>query len=98
MCRLSPSPGDPSVSATDTPKLTSDVRRTSGGFELVLSPFLLAVIGFGLDRLLGLSPVLTILFAVVGVAGAVIKIVIGYDREMAHHRDQATWTRQESGS
>ncbi len=96
MCRPEPFPRDSSVSATDTPQLTSDVRQTSGGFELVLSPLLLALIGLGLDRLLGLTPVLTILFAVVGVAGAVTKIVVGYDREMAEHRDHAAWTRLDS--
>ncbi len=84
--------------ASDTPPLIRDVRRTSGGFELVLSPLLLALIGFGLDRVFGIVPVLTVMFAVVGVVGAVTKIVIGYDREMAAHRDGASWNRLESRS
>jgi F0F1-type ATP synthase assembly protein I len=87
------------VSATDTTQqLVSDVRRSTGGFELVLSPLLLALIGFGLDRLFGITPVLTVLFAVVGFAGAVTIIVIGYDREMGEHADGAAWKRLESDS
>jgi F0F1-type ATP synthase assembly protein I len=86
------------VKATDTPQLISDVRRSSGGFELVLSPLLLALIGFGLDRLFGITPVLTVLFAVIGVAGAVTIIVIGYDREMGEHTQQAAWKRLEADS
>ena len=84
--------------ATDTPQLISDVRRSSGGFELVLSPMLLALIGFGLDRLIGITPVLTVLFAIIGVAGAVTMIVIGYDREMGEHTDGASWKRLEVDS
>ena len=86
------------MKATDTPQLISDVRRSSGGFELVLSPLLLALIGFGLDRLIGITPVLTVLFAIIGVAGAVTIVVIGYDREMGEHMQHAAWKRLEADS
>lgn len=84
--------------ATHTTQLVSDVRRSTGGFELVLSPLLLALIGFGLDRLFGITPVLTVLFAVLGFAGAVTIIVIGYDREMGEHTRHAAWKRLEVDS
>ena len=86
------------MKATHTPQMISDVRRSSGGFELVLSPLLLALIGFGLDRAIGITPVLTVLFAVIGVAGAVTIIVIGYDREMGEHTKDAAWKRLEADS
>ena len=95
----SPSPGILHVRATDTTtQMVSDVRRSSGGFELVLSPLLLALVGFGLDRLFGITPALTVLFAVLGFAGAVAIIVIGYDREMGAHTDGAAWKRLGSDS
>ena len=81
-----------------TTQMVTDVRRSSGGFERVLSPLLLALAGFGLDRLFGITPVLTVLFAILGLAGAVTIIVIGYDREMGTHTDDAAWKRLGSDS
>lgn len=81
-----------------TTQMVSDVRRSTGGFELVLSPLLFALIGFGLDRLLGITPVLTVLFAIMGVAGAVTIVVLGYRREMDEHTEGAAWKRLGSDS
>ena len=53
-------------------------HRSSGSFELVLAPVLLGLLGFWLDRRLDIVPVLTILFSIVGIAGAVIKTYYGY--------------------
>jgi F0F1-type ATP synthase assembly protein I len=70
------------------------MHRTTGGFELVFSPLLLALIGYGLDRLLGTLPVLTIVFAVVGLAGAVAKLYFTYRLEMERHESNGPWAKR----
>ena len=74
-------------------ELSEQVHRTTGGYELVFSPLLLALVGYGLDRLFGTVPVLTIIFAVVGLAGAVAKIYYGYRAEMEQHEANGPWAK-----
>ena len=69
------------------------MHRTTGGFELVFSPLLLALVGYGLDRLLGTLPVLTIVFAVLGLVGAVVKLYFTYRYEMEQHEANGPWAR-----
>jgi F0F1-type ATP synthase assembly protein I len=69
------------------------MHRTTGGYELVLSPLLLALIGYGLDRWFGTVPVITVIFAVVGLAGAVIKLYYGYRSEMEAHEANGPWSK-----
>ena len=69
------------------------MHRTTGGFELVFSPLLLALVGYGLDRLLGTLPIFTIVFAVVGLAGAVAKMYFTYRYEMEQHEANGPWAR-----
>lgn len=69
------------------------MHRTTGGFELVFSPLLLALLGFGLDHLLGTLPVLTIVFAVLGLAGAVVKLYYTYRLEMEQHESNGPWAK-----
>jgi F0F1-type ATP synthase assembly protein I len=69
------------------------MHRTTGGYELVFSPLLLALIGYGLDRWLGTLPVLTIVFAVVGLIGAVVKIYCTYRLEMEQHEASGPWAK-----
>lgn len=76
-------------------ELTQEMHKQSGGFELALSPVLLALIGYGLDRWLGIVPILTVVFAVVGLAGAVIKLYFGYRSEMEQHEARGPWARAE---
>ena len=73
--------------------LTQQMGRTTGGYELAFAPFLLALIGYGLDRLVGTVPVFTILFAVLGIAGAVVKIYFQYRNEMEQHEASGPWAR-----
>ena len=70
------------------------MHRTTGGFELVFSPLLLALLGYGLDRLLGTLPVFTIVFAVVGLAGAVTKLYFTYRLEMDQHEANGPWAKR----
>ena len=73
--------------------LTQQMSRTTGGYELAFAPFLLGLIGYGFDRLLGTVPLLTILFAVLGVVGAVVKIYFQYRAEMEQHEASGPWAR-----
>jgi F0F1-type ATP synthase assembly protein I len=75
-------------------ELSEQMHRTTGGFELVFSPLLLALVGYGLDRLLGTLPVLTIVFAVLGLGGAVVKLYFTYRYEMEQHESSGPWVRK----
>jgi F0F1-type ATP synthase assembly protein I len=60
------------------------LNSTHGSFELVLSPVLLALLGLWLDRSVWhTTPWCTVIFAVVGFAGAVVKLYYGYRARMA---------------
>ena len=73
--------------------ITEQVGRSSGGYELVFSPLLLALIGFGIDKMLGTLPFITILFAVLGLVGVVVKIYFQYRNEMIEHEASGPWAR-----
>lgn len=75
-------------------ELTQQMGRTTGGYELVFSPLLLALIGYGLDRLLGTLPILTITFGVLGLVGAVTKMYFSYRSEMERHEANGPWAKQ----
>lgn len=75
-------------------ELTQQMGRTTGGYELVFSPMLLALIGYGLDRLFGTVPVLTIIFGVAGLVGAVTKMYFTYRSDMEHHEANGPWAKQ----
>jgi len=81
------------VKVSQRRELSEQMHRTTGGFELVFSPLLLALVGYGLDRLLGTLPVFTIVFAVVGLAGAVAKMYFTYRYEMEQHEANGPWAR-----
>ncbi len=70
------------------------MNRSTGSYELVVSPLILALIGYGLDRWLGTLPLFTILFAVVGLVGACIKIYYGYTSEMDQHDAEGPWAKR----
>jgi F0F1-type ATP synthase assembly protein I len=69
------------------------MQRSTGSYELVLSPAILALVGFLVDRWLGTTPLITVVAAVVGLAGAVIKIYYGYQTEMAEHDAGKPWSK-----
>lgn len=79
------------VDVSQRREVTQQMYRQAGGWELALSPVLLALIGYGLDRLFGTLPVLTILFAVVGLVGAVARLYFGYQAEMEEHEKNGPW-------
>jgi len=69
------------------------MNRSAGGYELVLSPLILALIGFGIDKLFGTVPVFTVLFAVLGLVGVVVKLYIDYRTAMEQHDAAGPWVR-----
>lgn len=68
--------------ATDSPSVTKQLNSSHGSFELVVSPVILALIGYLIDSALGITPVLTIIAAVLGVAGASVKAYYTYRLNM----------------
>ena len=74
-------------------ELTQQMHKQSGGYELALSPALLALIGYGLDRWLGTVPMITIAFAVVGLIGAVSRLYFTYRAEMEEHEANGPWAK-----
>ncbi len=53
-------------------------NRSHGSFDLVFAPVLFALVGLGIDGLLGITPILTITFTLVGIIGAFAKLFYAY--------------------
>lgn len=81
------------MGSTDKREFNESMNRSTGAYELVFSPLLMAFIGFGLDKLFGTLPILTITLAVLGLAGVVVKIVFQYRAEMEQIERDAPWAR-----
>ncbi len=81
------------VAVSNKREISEQMGRATGGYELALSPLLLALIGYGLDRLFGTVPVLTIVLASVGLIGVVVKIYFQYRSEMEEHAKNGPWAR-----
>lgn len=65
------------------------------GIDLALTPVVFGLIGWLVDRAAGTSPLFTFVIAGIGLAGTVVKIKLGYDREMSAYDGQpATTPRQ----
>lgn len=65
------------------PPLTDAANRSSGSFELVLGPVLMALLGLLVDRWLGTAPLFVVLFTLWGAAGAGISIYFRYRHQIA---------------
>ncbi|MCB0951222.1 MAG: AtpZ/AtpI family protein [Microthrixaceae bacterium] len=63
--------------------LTDAAHRSSGSFELVLGPVMMALLGLLLDGVFGTKPVLTIVFTVWGALGATVAIYYRYRHQVA---------------
>jgi hypothetical protein len=65
------------------------------GIDLALTPVVFGLIGWLIDRVAGTSPVFTIVVATIGVVGTIVKMKLGYDKDMAVYDDTpATRPRQ----
>ncbi len=84
--------------AEDKSQGNATIHESHGAYELVLSPVILALLGYLLDRQLGTMPIFTGIAAVLGLTGAVIKLVVEYKAKMAEHEANAPWkTARETG-
>lgn len=63
-------------------EISQGIRRSTGSYELVFSAAVLALAGLGLDTLLGLRPLLTVTFAILGATGAIASIFFRYREAM----------------
>jgi hypothetical protein len=61
------------------------------GFELAVTPAIFGAIGFGLDKWLGIVPVLTIVLLVLALCGMFVRMWFGYDEEMKRHEAEGPW-------
>ena len=75
-------------------ELTHQVHRSTGAYELVLSPLILGLIGYGLDRVFGTTPILTVIFVIAGLVGASTKIYFTYKHEMEEHEAGTPWAKR----
>lgn len=82
------------MDASERRELTRQVHRSSGAYELVLSPLILGLFGYGLDRWFGTTPVFVVVLAVLGFVGACLKLYFGYEREMAEHEADGAWSKR----
>lgn len=62
--------------------VSEGIRRSCGSYELVFSVAVLALVGLGLDTLLGLRPLFTVTFAILGATGAIASIYFRYRESM----------------
>lgn len=60
-----------------------DMSGSSGSYELVLSGVIFGLVGWWLDRRLGTSPLLVIVFSILGVTGACLSIYYRYKHQIA---------------
>ncbi|HEX2119851.1 MAG TPA: AtpZ/AtpI family protein [Acidimicrobiales bacterium] len=65
-------------------------------FELALTPAIIGGFGYLLDRWIGLLPVFTIIFFLVGMAGVIARMWYGYDAKMKEHEQAGPWARATS--
>jgi F0F1-type ATP synthase assembly protein I len=63
-------------------------------FELALTPLIFGLIGYGLDRWLGLLPVLTVVLVLLCIVGLSMRMWFEYDAQMKVHEAAGPWARR----
>ena len=61
--------------------------------ELAVSPVIFGLVGYGLDRWLGIVPVLTIVLVLLCIAGLSVRMWFEYDARMKVHEAAGPWAR-----
>ena len=80
---------------TDTQRLYNGFGNTlARAFELVVTPSLFGLIGYGIDRALGTLPIFTVTLAVFCVIGMSVKMYYGYIVAMEAHEAAGPWARK----
>ncbi|MFV0317151.1 MAG: AtpZ/AtpI family protein [Microthrixaceae bacterium] len=78
-----------------TPALTEAANRSSGSFELVLGPVLMALLGLALDGVFGTRPILTVTLTIWGALGAGVAIYYRYRHQAAQDAEDRSRARAE---
>lgn len=74
-------------------EVTQGLWRSSGGYELALSPAVLALVGLWIDGRLGLTPLVTVIAAVLGFVGAAVKLYYTYQHDMVELEQAGPWAK-----
>lgn len=67
--------------------------KSTGSYELVLTPLFFGLLGYLLDRWVGTVPLFTVLFALSAIVAVSIKIYCVYKYEMEQHEANAPWAK-----
>ncbi|MEM9202359.1 MAG: AtpZ/AtpI family protein [Actinomycetota bacterium] len=70
------------MDASSQRDLHNAFRRSSGGFDLVLGPVLMALLGLWIDSATNTRPLFTLVLFFAGAAGAVLKVYYEFQRGM----------------
>ena len=62
-------------------------------FEIALVPLIFGALGYGLDRLFGIVPVLTIIFSVAALVGMFARSYYGYMYAMEQAEAASVWAK-----
>ncbi|MEM9467865.1 MAG: AtpZ/AtpI family protein [Actinomycetota bacterium] len=84
------------MDASDKRDLQEAIWRSSGGFDLVLAPVIIALLGLWIDSAAGTRPVFMLAFLAFGTVGAVLKVYYDYQRGMDAANEQAAAARAEA--
>ena len=72
--------------------------RSHGGFDLVLSPVLISLLGLWIDSMAGTRPVFMLVFLAFGITGAVLKVYFDFKRGMAETTERTAELRAEAAA
>lgn len=78
----------------DKSQLGKDMRESTGGFEMVLSVVLFALVGVWLDRRFDTTPLFILVMALLGSIGAGANVYYRYKREIARIEAETTELRK----
>ena len=67
-------------------------------FEMAFTPAIFGAFGYGLDRWIGILPVLTILLFLTAVSGQFVKMYYTYDARMKTHEAAGPWAARPAGT
>ncbi len=84
---------EPAARPGDAPAGSSLGDGFTRSFELAVTPAVVGLGGFGLDRWLGTTPVLTVVLTVLALVGVVASLYFGYRREMEGHEARLRGSR-----
>ncbi len=63
-------------------------------FELAVTPVIVGLMGYGLDRWLGTTPILTVIFVLLAIVGLSARMWYGYDARMRVLEANGPWAKR----